>query len=50
MQSVLTWQIHTFVVSLHVVSRCVGHADADVHDVPSVAIPHCGYVPVPSPA
>ena len=48
MQSDLTWHSCTFDVSLQVVAKCVAQADAAVHDVPSAAMPHWGYVPLPS--
>lgn len=44
-----TWQIWTFVVSLHDDCRCVGQAAAVVHDVPRLAKSHCGYEPWPLP-
>ena len=47
-QSALTWHSCTFVVLVHVVPRCVGHAAAVVHDVPSDIALHDGNVPVPS--
>jgi len=47
-QSALTWQSWTFDASEQVVPKCVVHALAVVHDVPSADKPHCGYVPVPS--
>ena len=42
-----TWQIRTFVVSLQVWPRCVGHAASVVHDVPSDWTLQLGKLPVP---
>ena len=47
-QSALTLHSCTFVVSVQLFARCVGHAAEVVHDVPSEATPHCGKLPVPS--
>src|SRR5579859_6623213 len=46
-QSAFAWQSTTFVVSVQLEPRCVGHAAGAVHEVSRVAGVQFGYVPAP---